>query len=316
MENKEKNKAELLEQALSDLKERKQAVAELAEKTAPQRQKFAALMKELDGLPQFERREVLNAAGLQHISAAPRPIIPVKSNSVIRVTPRPTESTKLKLEARLLDWDFWLNMPAVKAWQACALSLNIDPDAMHHSANSWMAGPSNGPVFELESFPTAEAKELYEKRLRMLSVSVGSKTHFRLHSITMGEPAQCQIYLCDFAKWAGSVVHWRDMPSQLTSLIQANEPAEVSVLTVKVDANPHISGEVTKDWAKAARAIAKEYITRHKARDLFPSQADVCRHLESELRSRKHYGPHGTPLSKTTILREAIQGDWWQANKP
>lgn len=70
------------------------------------------------------------------------------------------------------------------------------------------------------------------------------------------------------------------------------------------------------DWIEAVRAIATEYIQRHKKQDLFPPQKDVCTHLEKVSRERKIYSDHGKPLSAGYILRNAIQGKWWQANKP
>lgn len=69
-------------------------------------------------------------------------------------------------------------------------------------------------------------------------------------------------------------------------------------------------------WIEQVRAIALEYIAKHKANDLFPSQKDVCRHVESVARKQKIYGPQGKPLSQSYIQRNAIQGDWWQKNKP
>lgn len=73
---------------------------------------------------------------------------------------------------------------------------------------------------------------------------------------------------------------------------------------------------VTDDWKDAARAIAMEYIERHRKRDLFPSQPDVCEHVAKILRGKKMYGPQGTPLSAAYIQRNAIQGEWWKTNKP
>lgn len=68
------------------------------------------------------------------------------------------------------------------------------------------------------------------------------------------------------------------------------------------------------DWKEAARAIASEYLTKHKAMDLHPSLNDASEHVAREMRTAKIYGPQGKPLSHGTIKREALQGDWWKRN--
>lgn len=70
----------------------------------------------------------------------------------------------------------------------------------------------------------------------------------------------------------------------------------------------------THEWKGAAQAIALEYLTKHKAQDLHPSQNDVAEHVAKEMRAAKIYGPQGKPLTAGTIQREAIQGDWWRKN--
>lgn len=69
-------------------------------------------------------------------------------------------------------------------------------------------------------------------------------------------------------------------------------------------------------WIENVRAIALEYIAKHKAKDLFPSQSDVCGYIAKVAREKKIYGPQGKPLSQRYIQRNAIQGDWWKQNKP
>ena len=69
-------------------------------------------------------------------------------------------------------------------------------------------------------------------------------------------------------------------------------------------------------WIENVRAIALEYIAKHKAKDLFPSQSDVCGYIEKMAREKKIYGPQGKPVSQSYIQRNAIQGDWWKQNKP
>ena len=69
-----------------------------------------------------------------------------------------------------IDWDFWLNMPTVRIWQACALSLNIDPEKMKQHPDGYMT--PEGFLFKDESFKTNKEKDEFNKRLRLLSSHV------------------------------------------------------------------------------------------------------------------------------------------------
>ena len=67
-------------------------------------------------------------------------------------------------------------------------------------------------------------------------------------------------------------------------------------------------------WQEQAKAIALEYLNKHREMDLHPGQLDVCEYVAKEMRTRKIYGPQGKPLSDLYIKRNAIQGDWWRKN--
>ena len=73
---------------------------------------------------------------------------------------------------------------------------------------------------------------------------------------------------------------------------------------------------VTPEWVIKAREAATEYIDRHRANNLYPSLKDVCDHVEGKLRANGVLGAHGKPVSATYIGRNALQGEWWKANKP
>ena len=109
-------KADALEKALADLEAKKQAAAALAAKNAPQIERIEALEKRLAGLSQSDRREVLDAIGLNHVSAVPKPIEPLRGGGYV---PRPNTSA--------VRWSAWLALPHVELWQAVALSLGVNP---------------------------------------------------------------------------------------------------------------------------------------------------------------------------------------------
>jgi hypothetical protein len=119
-------------------------------------------------------------------------------------------SSKAALEGVLavavskIDWDFWLAMPKVKAWQAVALSLSVDPDKIRVSPHPWMAGPNALPIYTPASFPNDQVRDEYDKRLRLLTASLSDKR------FTAGTP-NCEItyyndvYLSEVAIWLKSL---------------------------------------------------------------------------------------------------------------
>ena len=145
-----KTPAERLEAALADMEAQKAAAAEFRDEHeaefAADMAKLNAAHAKLAALPLHERRQVLNAAGLKHVSAAPKPIEPLRGGSFVRP---PSERAP-----EPINWKLWLNLPQVALWEGVALLLNIDPRSLKHSPQGWMAGPGTGPHFEPGSFPS------------------------------------------------------------------------------------------------------------------------------------------------------------------
>lgn len=69
-------------------------------------------------------------------------------------------------------------------------------------------------------------------------------------------------------------------------------------------------------WMERAQAAALAYIARHKERNLFPTQKDVAKDVEGQLRAAGIVGNNGKPVSATYIGRNVLQGEWWAKNKP
>ncbi len=103
-------------------------------------------------------------------------------------------------------------------------------------------------------------------------------------------------------------------------------PFDVSELRFKRDDLERLAGKQTTvtgakveavqgmDWVTQAQAIAKAFLSTHWEKNLFPSQKDVCKHVEKITREQKIFGTHGKPLEASYILRNAIQGPWWKKN--
>jgi hypothetical protein len=73
------------------------------------------------------------------ISRAPDPIVQLRGSHQAAVT----EGSET--DYRVPQWQIWKHIPELKAFEAMALSLNIDPRKVRHSHHSWMLGT---PLFD------------------------------------------------------------------------------------------------------------------------------------------------------------------------
>ncbi len=93
-------------------------------------------------------------------------------------------------------------MQTVKIWQACALSLNLDPDSIKISADIMGLHPH----FKMQSFPNEETWNEFNKRLRL-----------------RGEGVNAAIALSDFVSWTSSLSTPFEMPQEFVALAKKPE---------------------------------------------------------------------------------------------
>ena len=180
--------------------------------------------KKFDEWRKEQAKKRITKPGNEHLrlSKAPPPITPNRGFKAYGVT------TRITPPAKTPDWDFWLNMPEVKLWQAVALSMNIDPDSLKHSGTAWMAGPGKWSIFTNDSFSSSEQQIIFDKRLRLLVANKSVKNGFSPGTLSMDDPAYHSVRQSEFSPWAQSI-GW-DIPAELAAMArkhgeQAGAPA-------------------------------------------------------------------------------------------
>lgn len=207
-----------IEDALAEMEANIAKTAESQAKQLPELEaeiaKQNAFSLRMAALSQSQRRQVLDAAGMRHISAAPPPITPLNASGH-------SHPSKRQLQAPI-DWRYWRHMPEVKQWEACALSLNIEPSSMKHSNHAWMSGPGSAPIFTSASFPSDAVKTEFDKRLRLLGASLFKSGFFTTaNKLVVGGRHLATINLEQFARWGLHVEF--EMPPELVG-ITVNKP--------------------------------------------------------------------------------------------
>ncbi len=112
----------------------------------------------------------------------------------------------------LPDWEMWLDIPEVKLWQACALSLNIEPDSIAPSNDGMGMGMGGESFFRSEKFLRQEIWDKFNKRCRLLDAT---GRHHR--------PLYHSISLQDFVNLTLRFSYPWDMPIELLELAQRRE---------------------------------------------------------------------------------------------
>ena len=179
------------------------------------------------------------------------------------------------------DWDFWRYIPHVKTWQACALSLDIDPDALHLD-HAWTGNVGSKTPLPLSSFPSGEIAERFNKRFR---IYLANGNGIRIHRLILGNPVRTEISLADFVKWATSEMQWEGLPPEFVAIGREQiTPTNDATLDQNDDAendfaslfDPVGTGQLEKmfhaggDWVKwAGKAKANGLISARAGRAIF-----------------------------------------------
>lgn len=215
MKDEDKSPADLLEQALRDLETRKKAAADMAANMAPELERLDALQKKLDALPQSERRQVLDAMGLKHVPAAPKPITPLRGTG--------SAPSRQPLPA---NWNKWKLIPKCELWKAVCLTLDIEPNEEKHGMLSWLQSRRGVPY----GFP-----EEFADRLQIAQANVSTNGPIHPQSLYVGvlKNPRAEVLLSEVA--AASVRWGWTLPEAMQSLatpavtISIAEPTETKV---------------------------------------------------------------------------------------
>lgn len=125
------------------------------------------------------------------------------------------------------NWNEWKNTKHVKVWEACALSMDMDPNEI--TPQKKMVGTydgvgreveNEGPLFEQRDFQTPELKKEFERRIRVLLTNLSNQICFPIdpheQKPVEKKPNNYLVCLSDFASWAIST--WDDLPLELKEM--------------------------------------------------------------------------------------------------
>lgn len=213
----------------------------------------------------------------KQVSKAPPPITTIRGTRT-----SPARNSRL-VRPNTPDWNFWGAMRKAQEWQACALSLNIDPDSMKPHPQAWMAGPDSGPLFTSDSFPSNDVQVKFEKRLRLLRANRYDRAIFTLPMSQHSGLRPNDVILSEFAAW-GLAIGWNDMPPELVSIAKpVSLPAPAHPQSVQ--SSPVISAEEWGALVEQEEEARKDPVYKAKydrAMSLYDERDKLLEHLRQD----------------------------------
>src|ERR1700680_2634152 len=95
---------------------------------------------------------------------------------------------------REINWDYWLNRTA-EPWEACALSLEIDPDTMWPDRQGYLVGHGTLHMYgDQTNDTTIDTLVEFNLRLHRLNRDIGDPQFFT--SVSDGK-----LWLPEFVRW-------------------------------------------------------------------------------------------------------------------
>jgi len=135
-------------------------------------------------------------------------------------TSRPTNivypEIKWQTKAEKPNWKEWRHIALVKIWEACALSLDIDPESIKNNPNSWLAGIGANQLFKDECFQSEKESIEFDRRQKIIFKIISSENNPLYLKINTDHPNLSEILLAEFAELCLSI-EWA-IPQELEEL--------------------------------------------------------------------------------------------------
>lgn len=219
---------------------------------------------------------------------------------------------------REINWDYWRNLGAVEPWEACALSLDIDPDTMWPDRQGYLVGPGALPMYGPQ--PNNKTIEtLVELNLRVKRLSRYINDRGFLMSAKSGK-----LPLTQFVEWLGSMglapplalaelhptledqAKWHDINTWL------NENPDIPRRPNPLDTSSNRFGPPatelakpradTNQWKGPARQLGQAVFAEHPRW----SVEQIAKEVAKQLAGKRICGRGGKNLKPETVKRHAL----------
>jgi hypothetical protein len=111
------------------------------------------------------------------------------------------------------DWSEWNYIPEVEVWQAVALSMNLEPNALRRNTDTPLLG--FGSFFKEGTFLNIPMESEFDKRIRLVLANLVEEKVFSKVVINRIELRQSKLNLSEFVNWILKDKIFKNIPKKL-----------------------------------------------------------------------------------------------------
>jgi hypothetical protein len=213
------------------------------------------------------------------------------------------------------NWRRWLLRKEVKVWEACVLSVGLEPSSMKFERESWMYQQGTGPHIESESFPNSEVENVYKDLVDALASNLFDTEHFSAAAINMTGKGYCGVRLDEFVKWATLKVEWLDLPPELAALVlnssndnsaESNENKQTNIVQASDKPTAKTQDE---PWIEFCRSQIDDIFQSRIASGKEATKEYIAEELVGRCKRAKYITKRRLAVSKNNVLRWVLI-DW------
>ncbi len=211
------------------------------------------------------------------------------------------------------DWSEWNYIPEVEVWQAVALSMNLEPNALRRNTDTPLLG--FGSFFKEGTFLNIKMELEFEKRIRLLLSNLVDKTKFPQGVINNYENRCSKVNLIEFSVWGRTVECFRNIPNEILDIAKISETITQSLKdddSKKMGLNSDLSKQENAKLTELeleARKIGGAWMRKQEEiNGKKPSLDVISKYVADDFISRNIRGVRGKFLSPETIKRQALTG--------
>ena len=212
------------------------------------------------------------------------------------------------------NWRRWLLRKEVKVWEACVLSVGLEPSSMKGERESWMYQQGTGPHIESESFPNPEVENIYKDLVDALADNLFDIEYFSPAAITTEGKGYCGVRLDEFARWATLKVEWLDLPPELAALVPnssddaSEESNKKSQSNVANPIDKPIADTQDEAWIEFCKSQIDDIFQSRIASGKGATKEYIAGELVGRCKREKYVTKRNNPIRKGYVLKRVLKG--------
>lgn len=207
------------------------------------------------------------------------------------------------------NWRTWVPMTYVKVWEACVLSVGLEPSSMEFEDDRWGEHKAGtGPHIERESFPNPEIKKDYKDLIKILTANLLNLENFYVGDINNPQgKGYYTVKLDEFVRWATLNVKWLDLPPELAALALNSSNGNSAESNVVQASDKPIADTQDEPWIEYCKSqtddIYQSRITSGKA----ATKRYIADELVGRCRRNNYVTKRNMPVSRDNVLKQVLK---------